>query len=87
MEPEIDKSFELEESIMKCWNIVDDLDLLCKGVMEKDMTSDQVANVLIGLKDLYNMRFEDTLDLYAQVHGALCAGSKDRPTVNNLQDI
>lgn len=51
--------FDLEQNIMKCWNVTDDIDMVYKNVMESDMTNDDIANALLGLKTLYNMKFEE----------------------------
>jgi hypothetical protein len=50
--------FEFEQDLMKAWCIVDDLRDLSVGVLEHDMTKDQITNVLIGLETLYQLRFE-----------------------------
>lgn len=50
--------FDLEQDIMKCWNITDDIDMLMENVMERDLSTDDIANALLGLKTLYNMKFE-----------------------------
>lgn len=51
--------FDLEQDIMKCWNVTDDINLVYKNVMESDMTTDDIANALLGLKTLYEMKFEE----------------------------
>lgn len=52
--------FDLEQNILKCWNVTDDIDLLYENVMDRapEMTTDEIANALLGLQSLYNMRFE-----------------------------
>lgn len=51
--------FDLEQNIMKCWNVTSDIDLVYENVMERDeMTKDDIANALLGLRELYEMRFE-----------------------------
>ena len=51
--------FDLEQNIMKCWNVTEDIDLLYENVMENDnMTKDDIANALLGLRVLYEMQFE-----------------------------
>lgn len=50
--------FGHEQQIMSCWNICDDLKVLTEGVLESDMTTDQISNVLIGLTDLYQLKFD-----------------------------
>ena len=51
--------FDLEQDIMKCWNVTDDIDLLYRQIMEKDISKDDIANVLLGMKTLYGMRFDE----------------------------
>ena len=55
-----DKIFDLEQSILQCWNVCDDLDLLYSQVMERStpLTQDEMANILLGMKSLYHMKFE-----------------------------
>lgn len=50
--------FDFEQEIMGCWNIVEELKLLHEGVLERDLTSDQVSNILSGMTELYQMKFE-----------------------------
>ena len=55
-----DKLFDLEQNIMKCWSVTDDIDTLYKNVMERPkLTTDDIANVLLGMKTLYHMKFEE----------------------------
>lgn len=51
--------FTLEEQIQSCWNVTNDIDLLFRNVCDKEMTPDQIANCLLGMKELYNMRFDE----------------------------
>jgi hypothetical protein len=50
--------FDLEQNILNCWNIVDDIGMLYEGVLEHDMSTDDIANTLLGLKTLYQMKFD-----------------------------
>lgn len=59
--------FDLEQNIMKCWNVTDDIDLLYRNVMEKDLTKDEIANYLLGLKTIYELRFDETFDLFSRL--------------------
>ena len=54
--------FDLEQNIMKCWNVTEDIDLLFENVMEKDMTQDEISNALLGLKTMYEMKFQKLWD-------------------------
>ena len=50
--------FDLEQNILDCWKITDDVNLLYKNVMEEELDKDKIANVLLGLQAIYSMRFE-----------------------------
>jgi hypothetical protein len=63
--------FDLEQSIMKCWNVVDDLDLLYKQSMDrqKPFTEDEWANLLLGMKELYQLKFEECFSEFEKICG------------------
>ena len=48
--------FDLEQNIMQCWNVTDDIQLYLD--MHDKMDEDQRMNYLIGLKQMYQMKFE-----------------------------
>ena len=48
--------FDLEQDIMQCWNVCDDIQLLLDSWDKLD--EDGKQNVLIGLKQLYQLKFE-----------------------------
>ena len=50
--------FDLEQNILDCWKITDDIDLLFRNVMEEELDKDKIANALLGLQTIYSMRFE-----------------------------
>lgn len=52
------KAFELEQSIMNAWAIVDDLIILREAFLEKDLAVDELDNCLLGLKSMYALKFE-----------------------------
>lgn len=52
-----DKSrFDLEQEIMGCWNVVDELKLLLDRW--DSITEDEKLNIIIGLSNLYNLKFD-----------------------------
>lgn len=67
MEIDMTDRFDLEQDIMKCWNVTDDVDLLYRNVMESNMTTDEIANALLGIQTLYNMRFEEMFNRFSQL--------------------
>jgi hypothetical protein len=51
--------FDLEQSIMKCWNITDEIQLLNENVLESDaLSKDDISNYLLGLETMYNLKFD-----------------------------
>jgi len=61
--------FDLEDAIYKAWQTADDIETLYKyhGDAEKPMTEDEVANALLGLKSLHEMRCWYLLDMMCKV--------------------
>lgn len=57
--------FDLEQSILKAWNVVDDLELLYERVMEgEEINRDELANILLGMVGVSNMRFEKCFSIF-----------------------
>ena len=51
--------FDLEQQILDCWRIVDDLKFLTEYVIEdSSSTKDSISNVTIGLEQLYQIKFD-----------------------------
>ena len=59
---------DLEQRIMECWELVDDVNLLYEQVMDKDLHKDQdrLANALLGLHTIYKMKFERAFNTYEE---------------------
>ena len=64
-----DKMQDLEQHIMECWKLVDDVKLLYEQVMDKALHKDQdrLANALLGLHTIYEMKFERAFNTYEEV--------------------
>lgn len=51
--------FDLEQQIMECWHVVDDLKTLSEFACEHDdFNRDKVVNITIGLEQLYQLKFD-----------------------------
>lgn len=50
-------TFELEQSIMNCWHVVDDIKTVTNHA--ERLSKDDLLNTLIGLSTLYQLKFED----------------------------
>lgn len=59
--------FDLEQEMLDCWGIVDDIDALINGIMDKEISVDKTSNILIGLRDLYALKFEKTFETFEEV--------------------
>lgn len=49
--------FDVEQGILNCWHVTGDVNLLYKQVMDGNPTTDEIANALLGIKSLYDLRF------------------------------
>lgn len=59
------KRFDLEQNILDCWKLVDDLDYVAKAAESGDM--DTMLNLIIGLKTLYSYKFETCFENFENV--------------------
>ena len=59
--------FEFEQQIMDCWGVTDDIDTLYKLSDIREMSEDELANALLGLKTVYQMKFELLFDMFEQM--------------------
>jgi len=66
--------FDLEQQILDCWKITDEVQLLNKNVLEGKigggtMTTDEISNFLLGLETIYELKFGQLFDTFsALVH-------------------
>lgn len=75
--------FNLEEDIMACWTVVDELGTVASRLLDglpgrPDLTTDDLANILIGLQYLYTAKFEKLYDTFEQVHFTGYYNGKDK---------
>ena len=60
--------FDLEQGIMQCWSITEDIELLRNTVCNAGVIdADQVDNFLLGLKTIYDIKFEKLFETYSQL--------------------
>jgi hypothetical protein len=56
--------FDFEQDIYQCWHIIDDLKQLTEMVLDRDASTDDIANVLFGLQALYDDRFQQLVESF-----------------------
>jgi hypothetical protein len=49
--------FDLEQSIMQCWGVVEDIDLIYRTESLYD-DEDKMQNALLGLHTMYDLKFQ-----------------------------
>lgn len=68
------KIFDLEQQIMQCWNVVDDVKLITEWFADspewKDMDGtlqDAIMNKYFGIAELYQIKFEKLFSTFEDV--------------------
>lgn len=57
--------FDLEQGILKCWNITEDIDSLYTRVLDgEEMSVDEISNYLLGLKSIYDVKFDQLFKMF-----------------------
>ena len=56
--------FDFEQDILKCWQITDDIKQLYEMILDRDASTDNIANVLLGLQTLYDDRFQQLMESF-----------------------
>ena len=59
--------FSFEQEIFQCWHITDDLNVLNESVLEKDISRDEISNILLGLEQLYNQKFSRLFSTFEEL--------------------
>ena len=62
--------FDLEQQIMGCWNVVEDVKMLNTAVLEGrpgsgQLSTDEISNYLLGLESIYQLKFEQLFDTFS----------------------
>ena len=55
--------FDLEQEIMRCWNILEDLKILQENILNGG-TVDENANINLGIMSLYEKKFEKLFEIF-----------------------
>tara|TARA_R110000822_G_scaffold27995_5_gene83126 strand:- start:4424 stop:4624 length:201 start_codon:yes stop_codon:yes gene_type:complete len=57
---------DLEQQIMDCWSVCEDLKTVYTQLYdwEREPTTDEIANALMGMQQLYQWKFEQLFSKY-----------------------
>jgi hypothetical protein len=72
VQTDIDDLFEMDQMIMKVWNITDDIDLLCEVILEKNPTQAEITTSLTGIRNMYQLRFDRLHNHYSKCFQNAC---------------
>jgi hypothetical protein len=75
--------FELEDKITAMNNIVEEINLLAKMVLEHDLDKDDIASTLFGIRILHEGRQAELFDTFTQVFKLDEYAEIDTETFNN----
>jgi regulator of replication initiation timing len=59
--------FDFEQQIMDCWRITDDIKEASEALIDGDLNTDETSNILIGLRQLYELKFNKLWDMFEGV--------------------
>lgn len=59
--------FDLEQELMECWQITADIKTLTEAVCDGLVNTDEITNILIGLEQLYNIKFSKTFATFEKL--------------------
>ena len=81
------KIFDVEQDIMNCWNMVDDVKDAASYIVDnesfKDLSAenaDKIMNLLLGIHSVYQMRFEklwNNFEAHCKEHHSLRRVNKE----------
>jgi len=70
------KIFDLEQEIIQCWNVLDDIDLITTWFVEDPKwegmdpaLTDALMNKYFGIKELYQLKFDKMWNTFEEVCG------------------
>lgn len=58
--------FSMEQQIMKCWNVTEDIKEVCTMIGDKGASEDEILNALIGIQTLTESRFDTLFKMFEQ---------------------
>lgn len=60
--------FDLEQKILSCWSITDELELIARYIKSGEVQTADIPSLLVGLNNLYNIKFDDLFNEFSKVN-------------------
>jgi hypothetical protein len=61
--------FDLEQQILDCWTVTNDIEKVYEAITDGVISKDQASNILLGMRDLYNLKFDGLFRTFEQLIG------------------
>ena len=65
--PVVEKNFQLEQGILRCWGVVEDLEDLANSIRRNYTNPEDVLKLLDSFQAIYQMRFDQVFSVYEDV--------------------
>lgn len=89
-----DKIFALEQRIMNCWNVVDDINDVYNHIGDNEFFTgmdakhqDKILNLLLGMREIYAVKFEKCFSDFEDVVRVYHSNKKDLETITKNTEV
>jgi len=62
--------FDFEQQILQCWRVTDDVKDVYEGITEGNLDTTQAGDILNGIRQMYELKFNKLWDLFEDVYMA-----------------
>jgi len=62
--------FDFEQQILQCWRVTDDVKDVYEGITEGNLDLTQAGDILNGIRQMYELKFNKLWDLFEDVYMA-----------------
>jgi hypothetical protein len=80
----IDSKFDLEQNILDAWHVVDDISTVYGRI--DTLSQDEIMNLLLGLKTLYQIKFEKLFESFESYSSNLDSEKQNKSTMSTLDE-
>ncbi len=60
-------TYKLEQHILECWGVTNDMNVLYQAVLNDDVSKEDTANILLGMKELYEIKFNNLWNVFERI--------------------
>lgn len=82
MTPIVEKNFELEQGILRCWGVVEDLEDISNSIRNNYTNPEDVLKLLESFRTIYQMRFEQVFSVFEDISKELHQLRRERDSLD-----